>query len=125
MTTKIHLFDRDTNTREYTAGEAIFKAGEQGDEMFIVREGIVDIVYNGKVINSMEAGDVFGEMAVIDHSPRSADAIARTDVVVVPVNEQRFDTMVQITPNFARKMMLLLTERLRQRLTNLTEAGLI
>lgn len=124
MTTRIHLFDKDPNTQSFAAGTPIFHAGDTGSEMYVIREGRVAIRRGGIVLNTLSAGDVFGEMALIDGSPRSADAVAESDCVIVPVNAERFDRMVQITPHFARTIMKVLTERLRDRLGNLTDAGL-
>jgi CRP-like cAMP-binding protein len=124
MTTRIHLFDKDPNTQSFAAGTAIFRVGDAGSEMYVIRDGSVVISRGDVVLNTLTAGDIFGEMALIDGSPRSADATAGTDCVIVPVNAERFDRMVQITPHFARTIMKVLTERLRQRLPNLTEAGL-
>ena len=59
------------------AGEVIFRDGEAGSEMFAIVEGTVDIHKNGKCITSLQALEVFGEMAPIDGKPRSAMAVAR------------------------------------------------
>lgn len=124
MSTRIHLFDKDPNTQSFAAGSPIFHTGDVGGDMYVIREGSVVIRRGETVIGTLTAGDIFGEMAVIDGSPRSADAVAATDCLVVPVNAERFDRMVQITPHFARTVMKVLTERLRERLPNLADAGL-
>ena len=54
-----------------------------------------------------------GEMALIDHSPRSATAVARTDVTLVPVGEKQFLFLVSRTPHFALNVMRTLAQRLR------------
>ena len=69
----------------YTAGQAIFQQGDAGDCMYCVKEGFVEIVAGGKVLETLESGHIFGEMALVDKQPRSATARAKTDCQVVPL----------------------------------------
>ena len=98
----------------YTAGQPIFTAGQPGDTMYVVKEGEVEVVINGKVIDTVGPGGILGEMALIDKRPRSATAIAKTDCKLVSVNEQRFQRLVQQTPHFALQVMKVMAQRLRQ-----------
>lgn len=59
-------------------------------------------------------GQIVGEMALVDHSPRSATAVARTSCKVVVVPEKRFLFLVQQTPFFALQVMRVMAERLRR-----------
>jgi CRP/FNR family cyclic AMP-dependent transcriptional regulator len=59
------------------------------------------------------ADSIFGEMALIDNEPRSATAVAVTDVELVPVAEKQFLFLVSQTPHFALKVMRALAQRLR------------
>jgi CRP-like cAMP-binding protein len=108
-----NLFQNTTDYIEFQPGEAIFRAGDPPDVMYSVIDGEVDIVFNGKKINTLGKGSILGEMALIDASPRSADAIARTPCKLVPVDEKRFNFLVQQTPFFALFVMRTLVERLR------------
>ena len=65
------------------------------------------------VLAILGAGEIFGEMALIDNEPRSASAIAITDVELVPVTEKQFLFLVSQTPYFALKVMRVLAQRLR------------
>ena len=56
---------------------------------------------------------IFGEMALIDNEPRSATAVAITDVELVPISEKQFLFLVTQTPYFALKVMRILAQRLR------------
>ena len=97
----------------FTAGQQIFAEGQLGDTMFIVKEGEVDVVVHGKVVETLGPGGILGEMALIDRKPRSATAVAKTDCQLVPINEQRFQFLVQQTPYFAIEVMRVLANRLR------------
>jgi len=98
----------------YAAGEVIFAAGERGNTMYLVRSGEVVIERGGKVLETLESGGIFGEVALIDGSPRSATAKAKTDCIVAPLNEKTFLFLVHETPYFAIAVMRTLTDRLRR-----------
>ena len=84
--------------------------------MYLIKEGSVDIKSGDGVVDVLEPGDIFGEMALIDREPRSATAIARTDCTLLPVNEERFLFFVQKTPYFSLYLMKILAHRLRSNL---------
>lgn len=109
----INLFRRASDAVPYTAGQTIFREGDTGEHMYAVVSGEVDIITAGKVLETVGEGGIFGEMTLIDHSPRSASAIAKTDCQVVAVDEKRFQFLVQQTPFFALQMLRLLAARLR------------
>ena len=95
------------------AGATIFTEGDDGDNMFIVRSGEVEIRRDGKVVATIGPRGIFGEMALIDGSPRSAGARAKTDCELVAVNERGFIFLVTETPYFAINVMRTLADRLR------------
>jgi len=110
---KVSLFRSSENVRAFAAGEVIFREGEPGVEMFVVRQGSVSLSIAGRVLTSLEADETFGEMALIDQAPRSATATAATPCEVVPIDRKRFLFLVQQTPNFALTMLQILAQRLR------------
>ena len=106
----------------YSAGDRIFTKGDPGDSMFVISSGEVNIVADGKVVDHLTAGEVFGEMSLIDRVARSADAVAHTDCVLIKINEQRFLYMTEHTPMFALQVMRMVTARLRERMADLEKA---
>jgi CRP-like cAMP-binding protein len=100
--------------RSFKAGETIFNEGDPASELFVVKHGRVDIRLGSRAIETVPENGIFGEMALIDQAPRSATAIAGTDVDLVPVGEKQFLFLVGQTPFFALKVMRLLARRLRQ-----------
>lgn len=96
------------------AGETVFAVGDAGDFMYTVRSGEIEIERDGRVIETLSTGGIFGEMALIDGSPRSATARAKTDAEVAPINERSFLFLVHETPFFAIAVMRTLAERLRR-----------
>lgn len=110
----IDLFRNDDDTRNFAAGQQIFREGEAGDFMYVVVEGEVDLFIHDRLVESLRAGGVLGEMALIDQTPRSASAVARTDCRLVAIDERRFKFLVQQTPNFSLQLMRVIADRLRR-----------
>ena len=111
---RIRLFDRTDDYESYDAGETIFRKGDAPDVMYVVVEGTVAIGSPDAVIDRVEAGGLFGEMALIDEAPRSASAWADTPVKLVPVSKERFHKLVTQTPHFAVQVMSIMADRLRR-----------
>ena len=74
----------------------------------------MEIRKGDKVLALLGEGEIFGEMAILDNSPRSASAIAQTDCKVVRVNQDRFLKLLIGTPFFAVEVMQVMAERLRR-----------
>ena len=108
------LVRREVPTRYFAKGETIFREGEQGDEFFVVVRGQVEIKSGNRSFETVGQNGIFGEMALIDDSPRSATVVALTDVTVAPIQEQQFLFMVKHTPFFALRVMRVLANRLRR-----------
>ena len=66
------------------------------------------------MIETIEAGGVFGEMALVENRPRSATATVKSDAKLVPIDRNRFMFLVQQTPFFALQLLTIVTERLRR-----------
>jgi CRP/FNR family cyclic AMP-dependent transcriptional regulator len=98
----------------FAAGDVIFAEGDKGDAMFVIRSGEVTIERGGHVMETLGPGGIFGEMALIDGSARSATVRAKTDCVVAPINEKSFLFLVHETPFFAISVMRTLADRLRR-----------
>jgi CRP-like cAMP-binding protein len=102
----------------YAAGDRIFSQGELGTEMFIIQEGEVEIVKHiggeSHTLSRLEKGDFFGEMAVLEAMPRTADAVAASEVRVVAINGSRFDEMLRKNPEVAVRIIRKYSKRLRE-----------
>lgn len=99
--------------RNFKAGEVIFQVGDPAEELFIVKSGKVEIRLGNRLLETVPELSIFGEMALVDHSPRSATVVALTDATIVPVGEKQFLFLVSQTPHFALNVMRVLAQRLR------------
>jgi CRP/FNR family cyclic AMP-dependent transcriptional regulator len=105
---------RNEQTKDFSAGQVIFQTGEEGNIMYVVTEGEVDILVGNVVVETVTPGGVFGEMALIDKTLRSATAVARTDAKVAAIDQRRFQFLVTQTPYFALQVMSIMAGRLRK-----------
>jgi CRP/FNR family cyclic AMP-dependent transcriptional regulator len=112
--TTINLFNNAKDFIIIPAGEVIFEKGGIADYMYVIIEGEVEILIDGKFLDITSDGGIIGEMALIDSSPRSATAIAKTECKLVPVDQKRFEFLVQQTPNFSINVMKIMVERIRK-----------
>jgi CRP/FNR family cyclic AMP-dependent transcriptional regulator len=100
-------------THSAKAGEVIFKEGDEAHQLFVIKSGEVAIRSGNRTLAELSTNHIFGEMALIDDAPRSATAVAKTDVELVPISEKQFLFLVSQTPFFALKVMRVLARRLR------------
>jgi CRP/FNR family cyclic AMP-dependent transcriptional regulator len=107
------LTGNDIETRRIRAGDVIFREGDKAEELFVIKSGHVRIQVGNRTMADLAADNIFGEMALIDSEPRSATAVAITDVELVPVSEKQFLFLVTQTPYFALRVMRILAQRLR------------
>lgn len=113
-------------TREYQIGEVIFHEGEPGNCMYVLLEGAVDLkvkVEKGEaVIKTVDTpNDFFGEMALLDDSPRSATAVAVKRAKVLMVDGPTFESMILSNGKFALKIIKVLSARIRRSNDQLSE----
>ena len=103
--TAINIFRNAPDLRTVASGEVLFREGETGDVMYAVVEGTLHLSANGRVVDEIVAGQIVGEMALIDQSPRSGTVTAATEAVVARVDRKRFVYLVQEHPTFALQVM--------------------
>ncbi|GAB4527616.1 MAG: hypothetical protein Tsb0014_08460 [Pleurocapsa sp.] len=111
----IELFQKPPSPKNFATGEVIFQAGEQGNVIYGIVSGEVEIWVNGKVVEIIQQGDVFGE-GVFVHLDRKRDAtaIARTDSLLAFLDREHFMFAVQQTPMFALEVIRSYSDRLRR-----------
>jgi len=115
VSTSINLFKFDQHPLAVPTGTAVFRDGDAGEHMYGVISGEIAIVKHGHLIERIGAGGIIGEMALVDHSPRSADAIAQQDSQLAVIDRQRFEHLVANHPTFALQVMSVMAERLRRK----------
>ena len=97
----------------YDRGKTIVQEGQTGLRMYAVLEGKVAVSIGGGVVERLGPGGVFGELALIEQSPRLASVVAETDCSLLPINRTAFLLLVKTSPEFAESLLGSLAERLR------------
>ena len=105
----------------FKAGEILFRRGDTGDEMFIIRRGVVRIVLpleNNRyhILATFGRGNFFGEIAFLDHGARSADAVADRDTDLFVISRARFDEVSRSDPALGAMLFARLARGLAIRL---------
>ena len=99
--------------RSFAAGETIVSEGESGVGFFVIEEGTATVTVGGQTVNTLGAGDYFGEIALIDRGPRSATVSASTDLRCRGMTAWEFRPMVQENSEMAWPLLEALVKRLR------------
>ena len=79
-------------------GASIYRRHERGDCAYIIKRGQVEIREQGRAVEVMQPGEIFGEMALIDHEPRTASAVALGEVELIPIDRPLFRRSSATTP---------------------------
>ena len=108
-----------SKAKNYENGEIIFKEGDAGDSMFIVIDGEISIKKGDKLLAKLERGASLGEMALLDHETRSADAMAEKDSVLLKINQDVFYELMESNADIMKQIIKLLTSRIREANTKL------
>ncbi len=109
-------------TRRLPDGGLVYARGERGDCAYIITRGRVR-VGNGVPIEILDAGEIFGETALLDDGPRSAAAVAVGPTEVVEIGRSVFDALIRDDPDFALTIMRLMVRRLRATISALDRAA--
>jgi len=95
-------------------GSLVVDQGDTGREAFVILSGDVTIKRNGRKIASLGAGDVVGELSLLDHGPRTASAVCATDCTLLVIDQKRFINVLDDVPSIAHKLMGALASRIRE-----------
>jgi len=104
-------------TRSYEDGEIVFREGEDGREMYVVKEGEVCVVKDSRrgeiLLATLRKGDFVGEMSLLESLPRSATARAKGKTKLLAIHPGGFLLKIRRDPTFAFEMMQALSRRIR------------
>jgi CRP/FNR family cyclic AMP-dependent transcriptional regulator len=98
---------------EAEQGAEIIDQGRPGLECYVILEGTAAVSVSGEHIATLEAGSMVGEMALIDHRPRSATVIAATPMKLLAFDAKAFKALLDEMPKASQRVMSLLNARLQ------------
>ena len=99
--------------RRFSSGAAIVRAGDPGKTFFVLLDGNTKVVRAGTRTRRLGIGDYFGEMALLDDAPRSADVVADGDVLALTIQRSDFMKVLRAEPALAQALLRTLAARLR------------
>jgi CRP/FNR family transcriptional regulator len=104
---------RSMRERRFKAGDTVTQEGAGGVGFFVVEEGQADVNVSGESKGSVGPGDYFGEIALINESPRTATLTARTDMVCYGMTPWDFRPLVETNSTIAWKLLTAMAEKMR------------
>lgn len=118
---------QNKHIKTYKGGQIVFREGEEGDFMYVILEGSVEIIKHtgqgtGKILTTLQKGDFFGEMSLVDAKRRSADAVCKEETKLLLIDNSVLNKVLDGNPDFAEKMIRTLARRLRNTNKLLEEA---
>ncbi len=99
---------------EVLSGDVVFHKGDPGADLYIVRRGVVSIRDGAVEVSAADAGDFFGELALLDDEPRSADAVAAEDCSLLRLHGADFRELMARRPQIQERVLRVLVRRLRE-----------
>jgi len=99
--------------RRFSSGSALVRAGDPGRSFYILLDGNAKVVRAGGRSRRLGVGDYFGEMALIDGAPRSADVVADGEVLALTVDRSGFTKLLRTEPALTQALLRTLAARLR------------
>jgi CRP/FNR family transcriptional regulator, cyclic AMP receptor protein len=93
-------------------GKEMTRQGASGREFFVILEGTADVLKNGRKINTLKAGDFFGEIALVSRSPRTATVVATSPIDALVITDRSFRGLIERSPQIQAKVLEALAERL-------------
>ncbi len=98
----------------FAKGEVIISQGDIGDRLYLIIDGKVKVMVDGRQVAELGERECFGEMSILDAEPRSASVIAESDVVLLELSQEDFYQMINERPEIAQGIIKVLTHRLRE-----------
>ena len=110
----LNAIAKHTDVVERRKGAVLAREGAQGMEAIVIVDGRARVESDGKAIAELGAGDVVGEMSVIDGKPRSATVIANTPVTLLVLHRRDFVSLLETVPGLQRQLLVTLCGRVRE-----------
>lgn len=106
------LISKHSEHLKIPAGTEMTTEGRVGYEFYIIVDGKATVHRNGRKVNTLGAGDAFGELSLLDRAPRNATIKAETEVDAVVLGQREFSALLDIVPTLAHKLLVGLARRI-------------
>jgi CRP/FNR family cyclic AMP-dependent transcriptional regulator len=111
---ELELIARSGDEIKMTAGTVLVDQGQTGHEAFVIVDGTVTVKRNGRKIATLGEGTIVGELALLDHGPRTARAECETDCTLFVISQRHFMAVLDEVPALAHTLLAALAGRIRE-----------
>jgi len=110
---QLRTIKRQVDEITVPAGRVLVEEGTVGREFFFIVQGTATVRQGGRKVASLGPGQYFGELSLLDRKPRSATVTADTDMVLLVLEQRRFNGLLDEMPTLAHKLLSAMAERIR------------
>jgi len=110
---ELRAIARIAESFDAAAGTVLIRAGEPGEEFFLIVEGTARVHVSAKKRARLRAGDFFGEMSLLDGEPRSATVVAETAMRLLVISRRNFSGLLEKVPGMVQTLLATLSRRVR------------
>ena len=96
------------------AGHVLVDQGDAGRDAYVIVEGTATVKRNGRKVGVLKPGDSVGELALLDHGPRTATVVADSHLVALVLTAREFSGVLEEVPGLAQKLLGQLASRVRE-----------
>ena len=110
---QLRAIARIADVFDAASGTALIRAGEPGEEFFLIVDGTARVHVSARKRLRLRAGDFFGEMSLLDGEPRSAAVVAESPVRLLVISRRNFSALLHDVPGMAQTLLATLSRRVR------------
>lgn len=107
------IFSHEPTRQTFVPGDVLIRQGDGNDKLFIILEGEVEVRISGNKVATLKAGDLFGELSLLDKEPASGDVVGTVPGSFVTLDERRFVVVSQQNPFFTLALLRAVGAKLR------------
>lgn len=111
---ELGLIGKASDEVSVPAGKEIVTQGSSGHEFFLILSGEAAVKRAGRKVNTLSAGDYFGELALLSKGERNATVVAETDMDLLVLGQREFSGVLDEVPGLAHKLLVSMANRLRE-----------
>lgn len=111
---ELGLIGKASDEVSVPAGKEIVTEGNTGHEFFLILSGQAAVKRGGRKVNTLSAGDYFGELALLSKGERNATVVAETDMELLVLGQREFSGVLDEVPGMAHKLLVSMAGRLRE-----------
>lgn len=111
---ELGLIGKASDEVSVPAGKEIVTQGSSGHEFFLILSGEAAVKRGGRKVNTLSAGDYFGELALLSKGERNASVVAETDMDLLVLGQREFSGVLDEVPGLAHKLLVSMASRLRE-----------